>query len=259
MLIVALVKHVPEATSGRRFDPDDHTVDRYGDGLLCELDEYAVEQALVLAEEHGGEVVALTMGPHVAGDALRRALQMGADRGVHVCDDAIAGSDAAATSLVLAEAIRRIGDVDVVVAGMVSTDGSMGVVPAMLAERLDLPQLTHASEVDLVGSTVTIRRDGDSATETVAADLPVMLSVTDQTGEPRYPSFSGITAAKKKPVETWTLADLGVDPSSVGLDAAWARAVAAERRPERGRGTVVVDDGCAGTVLAQYLLMHHHV
>ena len=148
---------------------------------------------------------------------------MGADKGVHVIDDAIAGSDALATSLVLAEAIKKIGRPDLVVCGMASTDGSMSVVPAMLAERLGLPQVTLASLVETQGDQIRIRRDGDTATEIIEGTLPVVLSVTDQTGEARYPSFKGIMAAKKKPVETWSLADLGVDAEQVGLSAAWTQ------------------------------------
>jgi electron transfer flavoprotein beta subunit len=223
MNIVVCVKYVPDATADRRFE-DDNTVDRVGvDGLLSELDEYAVEQALQVKEKLGDdtEVTVLSVGPEQATDAIRKALQMGADKGVHVVDDAIAGSDALATSLVLAEAIKKI-DHDLVVCGMASTDGSMGVVPAMLAERLAVPAVTLGSEVEVDGTTVRIRRDGDAATETIEGTLPLVLSVTDQSGEARYPSFKGIMAAKKKPVETWSLGDLGVDAELVGLSAAWS-------------------------------------
>src|SRR5512144_2403952 len=167
MNIVVCVKYVPDATGDRTFE-DDNTVDRVGvDGLLSELDEYAVEQALQLKEKNEGtEVTVLTVGPEQAADAIRKGLQMGADKGVHVVDEAIAGSDALATSLVLAEAVKKL-DHDLVVCGMSSTDGSMGVVPAMLAERLGLPGVTLGSEVEVDGTTVRIRRDGDTATETV--------------------------------------------------------------------------------------------
>ena len=128
---------------------------------------------------------------------------MGADKGVHVVDDAIAGSDAVATSLVLAKAVEKIGEpADLVVCGMASTDGAMSVVPAMLAERLDLPQVTLASVVETQGDQVRIKRDGDTATEVIGGTMPLVLSVTDQSGEARYPSFKGIMAAKKKPLET---------------------------------------------------------
>jgi electron transfer flavoprotein beta subunit len=254
MDIVVLVKHVPDATADRTFTDADHTTDRAGvDGLLSELDEYAVEEALDLADTHGGEVTALTMGPEQALDAVRKALQMGASAGVHVVDDALHGSDALATSLVLAKALEKIGSYDLVLTGMASTDGGMSVVPAMLAERLGLPHLGFAAEVSVEGSTVRIRRDGDTAAETVEGSLPAVVAVTDQINEPRYPSFKGIMAAKKKPVQTWTLADLGVEPAQVGLSAAWTAVESVTPRPPRSAGEVVADEGDGGTRLAEFL------
>ena len=226
MNIVVCVKYVPDATADRQFESD-NTVDRVGvDGLLSELDEYAVEQSLQIKEKREGEditVTALCVGPEKAVDAVRKALQMGADKGVHVVDDAIAGSDAVATSLVLAKAIEKLGPVDLVVNGMASTDSGMSVVPAMLAERLELPQVTLASVVETQGDQVRIKRDNEGSTEVIGATLPIVLSVTDQTGEARYPSFKGIMAAKKKPLETFSLADLGVDAAQVGLSVAWSQ------------------------------------
>jgi len=251
--IVVCVKYVPDAQSDRGFEPD-HTTDRVSvDGLLSELDEYPIEEALKLAESSGGEVTVLTMGPEQAAAAVKKGLQMGADQAVHVCDDAIAGSDAVATSLVLAEAIRKLGEVDLVLTGLASTDGTMSVVPAMLAERLGLPQVTFASELTVEDGTVRIRRDGDLASETIEARLPAVVSVTDQINEPRYPSFKGIMAAKKKPVQTWSLADLGVDASAVGLGAAWSSVVSYDARPPRQKGTIVTDDGSGGEALVRFL------
>ncbi|SRR5580765_302619 len=253
MNIVVCVKYVPDAQSDRTFT-EDNTTDRVGvDGLLSEIDEYAVEEALKIVEAGEGEVTVVTMGPEQAADAIKKALQMGADKGVHIVDDALHGSDAAATSLVLAEAVKKIGTPDLVITGMSSTDGIMSVVPAMLAERLGLPQVTFASELTVDGSTVTARRDGDTASETIVASLPALVSVTDQINEPRYPSFKGIMAAKKKPVEEWALADLGVDASLVGLDAAWTRVESFTKRPPRAKGTIVADEGDGGTQLAAFL------
>lgn len=254
MKIVVCVKYVPDAQGTRRFDPADHTTDRESvDGLLSELDEYAIEASLQIVEAgDGGEIVALTMGPDDATDALKKALQMGADAGVHISDETIAGSDASATSLVLAEAIRKLG-ADLVLTGMSSTDGSMGVMPAMIAERLGMPQATFASELTVTGNGVRIRRDGDNATEFIEASLPCVVSVTDQSNEPRFPSFKGIMAAKKKPVESWTIADLGLDASVVGLESAWTRVREATPRPPRQAGQVVSDDGNGGTALADFL------
>jgi electron transfer flavoprotein beta subunit len=257
MNIVVCVKHVPDAQSERTFRESDSTIDREGvDGLLSELDEYAVEEGLKLVEAAGeGEVTVVTVGPAGAADAIKKALQMGAHKGVHVSDDAIHGSDAVATSLILAEAIKKATDgaPELVLTGMASTDGVMGVVPAMLAERLGLPQVTFASELTVADGTVTIRRDGDTASETIVASLPALVSVTDQINEPRYPSFKGIMAAKKKPVEQWGLADLGIDPSLVGLDAAWTTVVSFAKRPPRAQGQIVTDGGDGGTQLAEYL------
>ncbi len=257
MNIVVCVKHVPDAQSERTFHESDHTTDRENiDNLLSELDEYPLEAALKLVDAGEGEVTVLTVGPEQAGEAIKKGLQMGAHKGAHVSDEAIHGSDAVATSLVLAEAIRKLGDdspVDLVLTGLASTDGVMSVVPAMLAERLGLPQATFASELTVEGGTVRIRRDGDVASETVEASLPAVVSVTDQINEPRYPSFKGIMAAKKKPVETWSLADLGIDPSQVGLGAAWTTVQAVQQRPPREQGQVITDEGDGGTRLAEFL------
>ena len=250
MNIVVCVKYVPDAQSERTFRDSDKTVDREGvDGLLSELDEYAVEEALKIVEAAGeGEVTVLTVGPDAAADAIKKALQMGAHAGVHVNDAAIHGSDAVATSLVLAEAVTKAagGTPELVITGMSSTDGVMGVVPAMLAERLGLPQVTYASELTLGDGTVTIRRDGDTASETIEASLPALVSVTDQINEPRYPSFKGIMAAKKKPVQTWSLADLDLTPDQVGLSSSWSVVEATEPRPPRTAGEIVTDDGGVG-------------
>jgi len=253
MNIVVCVKYVPDAQADRRFDSGDNTTDRAGvDGLLSELDEYAVEEALKIAEGSEGKVTVLTVGPDNASDAVRKALQMGADEAVHVVDDAIHGSDAPATSLILAAAIGKL-EYDLVITGMASTDGVMSVVPAMLAERLGLPQVTMASEVTIDDGTVRIRRDGDTSTEIIESSLPALVSVTDQINDPRYPSFKGIMAAKKKPLQTWSLSDLGVAGDDVGLGAAWTAVDEITARPPRQAGQIVPDEGDGGTKLVEYL------
>ncbi len=260
MNILVCVKYVPDATADRTFE-DDGTVDRVGvDGLLSELDEYAVEQALQLKEKREGEdveVTALCVGPEKAVDAVRKALQMGADKGIHVLDDAIAGSDYAATSLVLAKAVEKVSaetQVDLVMCGMASTDGAAGIIPAMLAERLSWPQVTMASVIESQGDQVRIKRDGDTATEVIGAKMPLVLSVTDQSGEARYPSFKGIMAAKKKPMETWSLSDLGVDAGDVGLSVAWTEVEDTTARPPRSAGEIVKDeDGSGAGALTEFL------
>jgi electron transfer flavoprotein beta subunit len=254
MNIVVCVKYVPDAQAERTFNASDSTTDRVNvDGLLSELDEYAVEEALKIVEAGEGEVTVLTIGPDNASDAIKKALQMGADKGVHVIDDAIHGSDALATSLLLAKAIEKIGRPDLVITGMSSTDGIMGVVPTMLAERLGLPAVTFASELTVGAGSVSARRDGDVASQTIEATLPALVSVTDQINEPRYPSFKGIMAAKKKTVDTWSLADLGVSAAEVGLDAAWTKVTSFEARPPRAKGTIVKDEGDGGAKLAGFL------
>ena len=258
MKIVVCVKYVPDAQAARRFTDSDHTVDRAGvDGLLSELDEYPVEEALKL-KEAGDDVTVtvLSVGPEQAADGLRKALQMGADEAVHVLDDALHGSDAIATARVLAAALGRL-EPDLVLTGMASTDAGMSVVPAMTAEFLGLPQVTFAGELTIDGSgpgaTVTIVRDGEVNAEVIESTLPALVSVTDQINEPRYPSFKGIMAAKKKPTQTWSLADLGVDAAEVGLAGAWTKVDTVVARPPRQAGQVVSDDGEGGVKLVEFL------
>jgi electron transfer flavoprotein beta subunit len=254
MKIVVLAKHVPDATGERTF-ASDGTVDRAASaGLLSELDEYAVEQALQIAEERDDvEVFIMTLGGEDAGDAIKRALQMGAGGAIHIIDDAVHGSDALATSLVLAEAIKKAGP-DLVICGMASTDGTMGVIPAMLAERLGWPAATLGATLSVAGERLTIRRDTDVASLMIEAPLPAIVSVTDQSGEARYPSMKGILAARKKPVESWTLADLGIDATAVGLEAAWSKVLQTTPRPPKEPGRVVVDeDGAGSAALVEFL------
>ncbi|EMF02218.1 electron transfer flavoprotein subunit beta/FixA family protein [Streptomyces mobaraensis NBRC 13819 = DSM 40847] len=251
--IVVCVKYVPDATGDRHF-AEDLTVDRDDvDGLLSELDEYAVEQALQIADEaDDAEITVLTVGPEDAKDALRKALSMGAHKAVHVEDDDLHGTDVMGTSLVLAKAVEHVG-YDLVVCGMASTDGGMGVLPALLAERLGVPQVSLLSQVAVEDGKVTGRRDGDAATEQLEAALPAVVSVTDQSGEARYPSFKGIMAAKKKPVESLDLSDLGIEADEVGLDGAWTKVDSAAERPARTAGTIVKDEGEGGKQLAEFL------
>jgi electron transfer flavoprotein beta subunit len=252
MKIVVLVKHVPEPTAAWRF-AEDFTLDRAKvEGRLSELDEYAVEQAVALVEKGlPATITYLTMGPAKAAEGLRKALAMGGDDAVHVQDDALHGSDALATSLVLAKAVERIG-FDLVLCGMASTDAEMSVVPAMVAERLGLPQLTFATNLEVADSSVTVLRDGDGETQEVVASLPALVSVTDQTDEARYPSFKAIMGGKKKPVTTWSLADLDVSTEQVGAVATAVRSAAP--MPPRQAGTVIVDDGDGAVQLADFLV-----
>lgn len=260
MKIIVLVKHVPDAQLDRHLNGEDYTMDR-AESILSELDEYALEAALQLTEAHGGkgaghQVIALSMGPAGAANAIKKSLQIGATEGVHLKDDALAGSDAAATSLALAAAIRHLGSdspVDLVLAGMASTDGETSLVPAQLAERLDLPQVTFSSELEISDGRIIARRDSDTHYDTVEASLPAVVSVTDQINEPRFPNFKGIIAAKRKTITTLTLADIGLSPSEVGMSGSWTAIEKAEPRPPRTAGTIITDEGDAGIKLVDFL------
>ena len=257
MRIVVCVKHVPDLQSERVFDVEGRVVRVGGEGTLNELDENALQVAADLVAEQGGEVIAVTVGPADAADAVRRAFQRGADRGVHVVDDAIAGSDVFGTAVCLAAAIRRLGAearVDLVLTGMAALDGLTSMLPAASAAELGLPQLTLAARLTLADGVATVRRDLDNATETLTAPLPAVISVTDQINEPAFPSSLGIMAARKKTVEAWSLADLSVDPTAVGAAGARTRVVEATPRPPREHRVLIADDGDAGRRLAEYLI-----
>jgi electron transfer flavoprotein beta subunit len=252
MNIVVCVKQVPDTAVERTLRPDG-TLDRdTPDGLINEIDEYAIEEGLKIAEAHGGEVTVVSMGPAKAAESIRKALSMGADKAVHVLDEALAGSDALATSLVLARALQQTG-FDLVILGAESTDARTGLVPAMLAERLGVPQLTLASKVDIDGQSVTVRRVSDDGYAVVTGSLPAVVSVVEKINEPRYPSFKGIMAAKKKPVQTLSLADLGVDADAVGLAGSATTVADFAARPPRAAGTIVKDEGDGGVKAAAFL------
>jgi electron transfer flavoprotein beta subunit len=253
MNIVVCVKQVPDTWAERTLRADDSRLDRASvDGVINELDEYAIEEGLRLAEAHGGEVTIVSMGPDKASDSIRKALSMGADKAVHLLDDALAGSDALATSLALATVLQRTG-FDLVILGSEATDARTGVLPAMLAERLGVPQLTLANKVETDGTAITIHRQTDYGYDTVQGVLPAVVSVVEKINEPRYPSFKGIMAAKKKPVETLGVADAGIDPAQVGPGAAATEVVSFTARPPRQAGTIVKDEGDGGVKAAEFL------
>jgi electron transfer flavoprotein beta subunit len=205
-----------------------------------------------LKEAHGGEVTILTVGPEKAVETIRKALSMGADSAVHVVDPALHGSDALATSYALAKALATVPH-DLVILGVESTDARMSVIPAMLAERTGAAQLSFARKVEVNGSTVKIERQTDTGYDVVEAQTPAIVSVVEKINEPRYPSFKGIMAAKKKPVETLSLSDLGIDAGDVGLGGAWTAVASFESAPPRQAGTIVKDEGDGATKLAEFL------
>jgi electron transfer flavoprotein beta subunit len=253
MKIVVLVKQVPDSGTERTLRSDDNTVDRASaSNVINEMDEYAIEEALKLKEAHGGEVTILTMGPDRATESIRKALSMGPDKAIHVVDDALHGSCALATSKVIAAAVKPL-EVDLILTGAESTDARGQVLPHMLAERLGVAALTGARKLTVDGGSLTIERQTEEGYEVVTASTPAIVSVWDTINEPRYPSFKGIMEAKKKPVQTLALADLGVDAGEVGFAGASTAVVEASKRPPRTGGTRVSDEGEGGAKLVEYL------
>ncbi|AOZ72520.1 electron transfer flavoprotein subunit beta [Boudabousia tangfeifanii] len=263
MRIAVCVKHVPDVQSLRRLE--DGTLVRGEDDVLNELDENAIEVAVSLVEENGGEVVAFSMGPEDASDALMRALQMGADRAILLSDEALAGSDVFATAKVLSAAIlaeESEQPFDLVITGMASLDSMTSMLPAALGKYLGRPFLGLAKELDTDGQKVTIRRVADSFNDQLQAPLPAVVSVTDQVADPRYPNFKAMAAARKKPLDTWDLAELKeavaavnakIDLSQVGMQSSGANVLSADQTPEKEPGRIVNDTGQGGKELAAYI------
>ncbi len=266
---VVLVKHVPDAQLHRSFNPD-NTLNRE-ESILSELDEYPLEAAAALREarpELDLTIFALTVGPSQASGAVKKSLQIAADAGFHVNDDAVAGSDALATAKVLAKAIEHIGQehggVDLVLTGMSSTDAETSLVPAQLAELLDFALVTRADSIDwapadeaadaqAASAELALTRSTADVQQSVVVGFPAVISVTDQANTPRYPNFKAIMAAKKKPVTPLTLAEIGLGPSEVGAAGATIAVEAAAERPAREQGTIIRDEGDAGLKLVDFL------
>lgn len=249
MKIAVLVKQVPDTWGERRIDATTGRVDRFdGEQVIDEINERALEVALSYRDSaKGTEVVAISAGPAGVKDSLRKALSIGADSAIHILDDALTGADAAATAAALAAAVHS-GGFSLVISGNVSTDGRGGVVPAMIAEHLNLPQLSSLDTVELTDVDVSGERTVDEGSQRLRARLPALISVTERTPEARFPSFRNIMSAKKKPVSTVTLADLGVTRS-----AATSVVLTVTERPARAAGRIVIDDGHAAEELVAYL------
>jgi electron transfer flavoprotein beta subunit len=253
MNIVVCVKQVPDTWAEKKLSDSDKTVDREGvEGVMNELDEYAVEEALRIKEATGGEVTILTMGPEKAVETIRKALSMGADKAVHLVDPGLHGSDALTTSYALAKALDTI-EHDIVILGVESTDARMSVIPAMLAERTGAAQLTFARKVEVGDGTVKIERQTDTGYDVVEASTPAIVSVVEKINEPRYPSFKGIMAAKKKPLTTLTLSDAGIESGNVGLEGSGSAVADVAARPPKSAGQIVKDEGDGGVKLAEFL------
>jgi electron transfer flavoprotein beta subunit len=255
MNIVVLIKQVPDTYSERTLRSADGILDRSAtDPVLDEINERAVEAALQLKEAHGGEVTVLTMGPDKASDAIRKALSMGADQAVHLSDEALAGSCAVQTARALAQVIKTLPGVDLILAGNGASDGRVAAVPAMVADVLDLPALTHARQITVDGTTVTVRRETDRGAVGLTAELPAVISVSEKINEPRYPSFKGIMAAKKKPVSQLSTADAGISAADAGLASALTKVTSVTPKPPKSAGQKVTDDGDGGAQIAAYLV-----
>jgi electron transfer flavoprotein beta subunit len=255
--IVVLIKQVPDTWSERKLSDGDFTLDRdAADAVLDEINERAVEEALLIKEKEGGEgtVTLLTAGPERATEAIRKALSMGADKAVHLLDAGLHGSDMVQTGWALARALGAIEGTDLVIAGNEATDGTGGAVPAIIAEYLGLPQLTHLRKVTVEGGKITGERETDDGVFTVEASLPAVISVTEKINEPRFPSFKGIMAAKKKEVTTLTLAEIGVDGDEVGLANAGTTVTASTPKPPKTAGEKITDEGEGGKKIAEYLV-----
>jgi electron transfer flavoprotein beta subunit len=247
MNIVVTVKQIPDPNVAPAFDGD--RLKRQGvAGVLDPGDEFGVEAALQLASAHGGEVTVVSMGPEGAMEAVRKALSMGASKGVLVSDAALANSDALTTARVLAEAIKKTG-FDLVISGVESTDGSSGVVPQMVAALLDVPSATFAKSLEVADGKLRINRQTEKGYDVVETDLPAVVTVTAGVNEPRYPSFKGIVEAKKKPVDTLSADDLGLS-----LDGSASQSIAQiADAPQRGAGEIVEDDGGGAAKIADFL------
>jgi electron transfer flavoprotein beta subunit len=241
--VVVLVKYVPEPQGTPTLGGDNLLVREGVDGSLDPGDEFAVEAALQLVEAHGGEVTLVSMGPEVATSALRKGFSMGASGGVLVTDPVLRGADALATARVLAAAVQR-STFDLVLAGVESTDGYTGTLPMTVAELLAVPSATFARKVDVDGGALRVERQTEAGYDVVTCPMPALVTVTGSAAEPRYPTLKGIMAAKSKPLEQLSLADLGLSEADV---AATQRVASVSEAPEKAAGTVIAagDDAAA--------------
>ena len=252
MNVIVCVKQIPDPAQPGELDPSDNTLKREGKLILDESDSYGVEMALQLVDTAGGgEVSIISMAPNGEVSGMRTALAMGAAKGVLVSDPELAGSDSLTTAKVLAAAAQRLGDADLIIAGTESSDGYTGTVPEQMAEIMGLPSITFAKSVTIEGGVVKVARQTEAGYDEVECPTPAVVSVTAGVVEPRYPSFKGIMAAKSKPVDTVTAADLGV--TAVGWAGAGQQIVDVAQAPAREAGEVVEDDGEAHLTIIEFL------
>ncbi|MEM8746293.1 MAG: electron transfer flavoprotein subunit beta/FixA family protein [Actinomycetota bacterium] len=248
MNVIVCVKQIPDPALPGELDSD-NTLKRDGKLILDESDSYGVEMALQLVDNAGGgEVTLVSMAPNDETSGLRTALAMGAAKAVLVSDPALAGADALTTAKVLAGAVGKAGEYDLVIAGTESSDGYTGTVPEQIAEVLGVPSVTFAKSIAVDGGSLNVERQTEAGYDEVTCPTPALVSVTAGVVEPRYPSFKGIMAAKSKPVDTVTAADLGVDSVS------WAQSITAvDDAPPREAGEIVEDEGEAYEKIVAFL------
>jgi electron transfer flavoprotein beta subunit len=257
MKIAVCVKEVPDASAPKRLDPQTFHLDRSVAGALNEFDTHAIEEGLQLRDKEGeGEVVAVLMGPERAADSLRKALAIGADRAVHVSDEALAGSDLVATSKALAKALER-ESADIVLFGQQAGDSDGAVLWAAVADRLRLPVVSQAASLEVGDGKVKVKRQTEYGYDVIEAPTPCVVAVSDAINEPRYPSLKGIMGAKKKPQETLSLADLGLSAEDAGEVGSRTEVYGLSEPPSRGDNERIEEDGgAAAEKIVEYLSSH---
>jgi electron transfer flavoprotein beta subunit len=248
--ICVLVKEVPDAAVEKRIDPSTGRMDRSGEKNLNPYDTHAIEAAMQIRE--GGEaevdeIVAVTMGPSSATRALQKAVSLGADRSVHLSDDALAGSDVAATGYALSKALESEAP-DLVLLGQQSDDGECYTIGAVVADHLEMPSLTQVIKMDLSAGSLTCERQAEYGYDTIEISLPAVISVGDAINEPRYPSLKAIMGAKKKPLQTVAAGDVGIDTSLVGVDGSRVQCGDFHDPPAKSAGQIIEDEDTDETV-----------
>ena len=255
--IVVLVKQVPDTYSERKLTDDDFTLDRdNADAVLDEINENAVEAALQLKEAGGDyNVIALSVGPSRATEALRKALSLGCDEAILVNDDALEGSDVLGTAWTISNALNQVDDIELIIAGNASTDGGAGSIPGLLAEYRQIPALTSLESFSVEGGKVTGERVTEEGKFGLEAPTPAIVSVTEKANTPRFAAFKGIMAAKKKKIQELSIGDIGVDAANVGLENATTSVSNSTPKPPKSAGEIVNDeDGNGGKKLVEFLV-----